>query len=88
MALGVAERCDASWGLAVTGVAGPDPQEGHQPGTVFAAIARRAREGSGWDEAVDSDVCVRRLALTGDRAAIREQTAAAVLRQTRQVCVG
>jgi nicotinamide-nucleotide amidase len=89
MALGVADRCDSTWGIAVTGVAGPEPQEGHQPGTVFVAVARRGRSRSGWDDAgVDSDVCVRQLSLTGDRAAIREQTALAALRQTQQVCVG
>jgi nicotinamide-nucleotide amidase len=88
MALGVAERCNASWGIAVTGVAGPDPQEGNPPGKVFVAVARRGRHRTGWDDVVaDSDVYVRELTLTGDRSAIREQTALAALRQARRVCI-
>ena len=39
LARGARTRLVATWGLAVTGVAGPDPQ-GEQPvGTVFAAVA-------------------------------------------------
>lgn len=40
MARGAATRCGADWGIAVTGVAGPDEQEGHPAGTVYAAVAR------------------------------------------------
>jgi nicotinamide-nucleotide amidase len=39
MAAGARERLDATWGLAVTGVAGPDEQEGKPVGTVFLALA-------------------------------------------------
>jgi nicotinamide-nucleotide amidase len=86
MALGVAQRCDATWGIAVTGVAGPDPQEGHPAGTVFTAVARKPPAAGGWDDQhTDSVVCVRELSLTGDRAAIREQTVRASLRQLQQV---
>ena len=81
MVLGVASRCDATWGIAVTGVAGPDPQEGHPAGTVFVAVGHRLGRG-GWDDrTADSEMCVRELALTGDRAAVREQTVVAALRQ-------
>lgn len=38
MARGVAELLQVSWGLATTGVAGPEKQEGQPVGTVFAAI--------------------------------------------------
>ena len=38
MADGVRERLGATWGVATTGVAGPDPQDGVQPGTVYVAI--------------------------------------------------
>jgi nicotinamide-nucleotide amidase len=39
MALGVRERLGADWGLATTGVAGPDPQDGVAPGRVYLGIA-------------------------------------------------
>ena len=67
MASGVRERLSATYGLATTGVAGPDPQDGHSAGEVYVATA-------GLD-----DVRVRRLRLTGDRAGIRHGTVAAVL---------
>ena len=39
MALGVRERLGADWGLATTGVAGPDSQGGVPPGRVYLAVA-------------------------------------------------
>ncbi len=42
MAVGVARRCRADWGIATTGVAGPDPQDGHPVGQVFVAVAQPA----------------------------------------------
>jgi nicotinamide-nucleotide amidase len=39
MADGVRLRLGADIGLATTGVAGPDPQDGHLPGTVHVAVA-------------------------------------------------
>ncbi|GAA0364899.1 CinA family nicotinamide mononucleotide deamidase-related protein [Actinoallomurus spadix] len=39
MATGVRERLGASYGLAVTGVAGPDPQDGQPVGTVHIGVA-------------------------------------------------
>lgn len=39
MARGVRERLVATFGLAVTGVAGPEPQDGKRVGTVFVAVA-------------------------------------------------
>jgi nicotinamide-nucleotide amidase len=38
MAAGVRIRCRSDWGLATTGVAGPDPQEGKPAGTVYVAV--------------------------------------------------
>ena len=38
---GVRDRAGADWGVATTGVAGPDPQDGVQPGTVHLAVSRR-----------------------------------------------
>jgi nicotinamide-nucleotide amidase len=67
LARGARERCGADWGLATTGVAGPDPQDGHPVGRVYVAVS-----GPGVDE-------VRELTLTGDRPAIRAGSVAAVL---------
>jgi nicotinamide-nucleotide amidase len=39
MAVGVRERLGATWGVAVTGVAGPEPQAGKRVGTVYVATA-------------------------------------------------
>jgi nicotinamide-nucleotide amidase len=38
MAAGVRVRLGATYGVALTGVAGPDEQEGHPPGTVHVAV--------------------------------------------------
>ena len=69
MARGVARRCNADWGLATTGVAGPEAQDGHPVGQVFIAVSDRSGE----------VLRVRELSLHGDRAEIREQAAAAGL---------
>ena len=71
LASGAARTCRADWGLATTGVAGPDPQDGHPVGQVFIAVAGPL-PGS-------DPVRVRELSLTGDRDAIRRETVAAVL---------
>src|SRR5659263_318210 len=39
MALGVRAVCSSDVGIATTGVAGPDPQEGQRVGTVWLAVA-------------------------------------------------
>ncbi len=39
MAAAVRERTGATYGVGVTGVAGPDPQDGARPGTVHVAVA-------------------------------------------------
>ena len=67
MAVGVRARLEATWGIATTGVAGPDSQEGKAVGTVFVAVA-----GPGGSD-------VRRLSLSGDRATIREASCREVL---------
>lgn len=66
MAAGVRDLCNATWGLATTGVAGPEPQDDAPVGTVFVAVA-----GPGAD--------MRELALDGDRETIRDGAADAVL---------
>jgi nicotinamide-nucleotide amidase len=67
MARGAAERLGATYGLATTGVAGPDPSEGKPAGTVHVAVA-------GPD-------CVhgRLLQLEGDRDGVRRGSVVAVL---------
>jgi nicotinamide-nucleotide amidase len=65
MAEGVCRRCQADWGLATTGVAGPEPQDGHPVGEVFVAVAHPA---SGL-------IRVKALLLAGDRATIRKTAA-------------
>ena len=67
MASGARERLAATWGLATTGVAGPDPQEGHPIGTVWIAVAGPA------------GVQTRLLHLRGTRHEIREATCREVL---------
>jgi nicotinamide-nucleotide amidase len=69
LATGAARRCNADWGLATTGVAGPDPQDGVTVGTVFVGLAGPAT--------VER---VLRLQLDGDRATIRSQAVSAALR--------
>jgi nicotinamide-nucleotide amidase len=39
LAIGARDRCGATWGLGLTGVAGPDSQDGVAPGTVHIGIA-------------------------------------------------
>ncbi|WP_298177900.1 CinA family protein [Saccharomonospora sp.] len=39
LAEGARRRCEADWGLGLTGVAGPDPQSGVEPGTVHLGLA-------------------------------------------------
>ena len=67
MASGVAGRLGATIGLATTGVAGPDPDEGKPVGMVFVAVS------------APGGIRSRPLRLTGDRAAIRAATVENVL---------
>jgi nicotinamide-nucleotide amidase len=67
MAAGVRERLavdgvPAAIGLATTGVAGPDPQDGHPVGEVWLGLA------------IGDETLARRLELGGDRAVIRAGT--------------
>ncbi|MFF4699227.1 CinA family protein [Streptomyces chattanoogensis] len=68
MASGVRRVLGADWGVATTGVAGPEPQDGQPVGTVFVAV-----------EGPDGTSEVRRLALDGDRDRIRRNTVQAAL---------
>ncbi|WP_415949330.1 CinA family protein [Streptomyces sp. KLOTTS4A1] len=70
MALGVRRLLGADWGIATTGVAGPEPQDGQAVGTVFVAVA-------GGAAAEDGKIAVLRL--NGDRAEIRRESVRSVL---------
>ena len=49
LAEGVRARCGASRGIGLTGVAGPDPVDGHGPGRVYLGIAgAQAPTSSSW----------------------------------------
>jgi nicotinamide-nucleotide amidase len=67
LAQGARQRCGSDWGLATTGVAGPDPQDGKPVGLVFVAAAGPA------------GATVQELRLAGSRADIRAATVASVL---------
>ncbi|WP_081893533.1 CinA family protein [Actinoalloteichus caeruleus] len=64
---GARRRCGADWGLGLTGVAGPDPQNGVPPGVVHVAVA-------GADE-----VTVRTLRLSCSRHGVRAAAVRAAL---------
>lgn len=68
LAAGGRQRCGADWGLATTGVAGPEPQDGKPVGLVYVAL-----DGP-------SGPVVRRLDLDGGRAAVRDGAVTAALR--------
>jgi PncC family amidohydrolase len=68
MAAGARAAFGAGVGVATTGVAGPDPQDGVPPGVVHVAVV-----GPGEHSAVES------LALRGDRPQVRAQTVAHAL---------
>ncbi|MET9438176.1 CinA family protein [Streptomyces sp. NPDC006551] len=72
MATGVRTRLGADWGIATTGVAGPEPQDGQPVGTVYVAVAGPA----GSDAEAGK---VTSLRLNGDRADIRRESVRSVL---------
>ncbi|MER5737677.1 MULTISPECIES: CinA family protein [unclassified Streptomyces] len=72
MARGVRDRLGADWGMATTGVAGPDPQDGQPVGTVYVAVAGPATTGAAAGKVVS-------LRLNGDRADIRRESVRSVL---------
>lgn len=59
LAVGASRRCGADWGVGLTGVAGPDPQDGVAPGTVHLGFS--GPQGSQ----------VRSVVLDGDRHEVR-----------------
>jgi nicotinamide-nucleotide amidase len=67
LAEGVRDRCSATWGVGLTGVAGPEPVDGHGPGRVYLGIS----DGRHTD--------VAELDLGGDRAEVRSGAVAAAV---------
>lgn len=67
MAAGAATRCGSTWGIGLTGVAGPDPQDGHPVGTVYLGLAG------------PDSVTSQALDLSGDRWEIRLAACAAAI---------
>jgi nicotinamide-nucleotide amidase len=68
MAAGVRRRLGATWGVATTGVAGPEPQAGYPPGTVHVAVVGPGISVTG------------QIDLPGDRPAVRAGAVDAALR--------
>ncbi|MFE9031289.1 CinA family protein [Streptomyces iakyrus] len=75
MAAGVRKALGADWGIATTGVAGPEPQDGQAVGTVFVAVDGPARADSG----SAGGGKVEALRLNGHRAEIRRESVRSVL---------
>ncbi len=78
MAEGVRCKLDATVGVATTGVAGPDSQHGHPPGTVHIAVS------------LADDTVVRTIALPGNRDEVRrlavERVLGLLLGRLREEC--
>ncbi|GAA3006998.1 CinA family protein [Streptomyces drozdowiczii] len=68
MATGARRALGADWGVATTGVAGPEPQDGRPVGTVFVAVSGPHGTGK-----------VAALRLNGDRADIRRESVRSAL---------
>lgn len=73
LAEGARVRCGADFGLGLTGVAGPDPQDGVDPGTIFVAVA--AADG----------VNTRRHEIAGERNTVRTAAVLAAITQMAEV---
>jgi nicotinamide-nucleotide amidase len=72
MARGAGRVLDADVAMAVTGVGGPDPQDGEPPGTVWAAT---------WPDQLGGAVLLR---LSGSPESICEQVCAKTVRMLRE----
>ncbi|GHH87734.1 competence damage-inducible protein A [Streptomyces sulfonofaciens] len=77
MARGVRVALAADWGIATTGVAGPEPQDGHPVGEVFVAVRGPRGEEK-----------VAELRLNGQRAEIRMESVRSVLKLLLQQLSG
>ncbi|MDF3302602.1 CinA family protein [Streptomyces tropicalis] len=75
MAAGVRKALGADWGLATTGVAGPDPQDGQPVGTVYVAVDGPRETETGPARGVKTAA----LRLNGGRTEIRMESVRSVL---------
>jgi nicotinamide-nucleotide amidase len=80
MAHGVRRVTSADVGLALTGVAGPDSQDGMRPGTLFAAVV--------WPEAGGTTDRVAHIRLPGDRDTMRQLSVISALDLLRRSIIG
>jgi nicotinamide-nucleotide amidase len=76
LADGARRACRSSWGLGLTGVAGPEPQDGVAPGRVYIGLA-----GPGLSTVYELD-------LTGGRAAVRAGAVRAAIGLLRTALIG
>ncbi|CAL9365881.1 Putative competence-damage inducible protein [Actinosynnema sp. ALI-1.44] len=67
LAEGARTRCGATWGLGLTGVAGPDPQDGVEAGTVHIGLSG------------PSGSAVETITVGGDRHEVRHASVIAAL---------
>ncbi|GAA0917052.1 CinA family protein [Streptomyces thermoalcalitolerans] len=75
MAAGVRKALGADWGVATTGVAGPDPQDGQPVGTVFVAVDGPLKTETGAAPGGKTTA----LRLNGGRTEIRRESVRSVL---------
>lgn len=80
LAQGARDRCGADWGIGLTGVAGPDPQDGVSPGTVHIAVAGPVGVGNA--------TIGRTLHVSGDREAVRAAAVHGVIMLLSGVIMG
>jgi nicotinamide-nucleotide amidase len=74
LARGARARLNATYGLGITGVAGPDPQDGKAVGTVFLALA-----------GPDDETVAERM-FAGDRGQVRRAAVEAMLDVLKREC--
>lgn len=67
MALGAAKQCGSATAISTTGVAGPDGQDGHQPGEVWVGVV------------IAGQVFTKQFCFVGGRESVRRQTVQASL---------
>jgi nicotinamide-nucleotide amidase len=75
MAAKVRERFSADWGLATTGVAGPDSLEGVAPGVAYIAVVGASANRLAKAEVTKAEVArseVAKVVATGARSEVRE----------------